>query len=658
MKHMPEILAPAGDIQSFLAALAAGADAVYVGMKHFSARMQADNFSIKELARMAELARRENRKLYIAVNAMLKPGDEDAAGRLLMRLTRNVQPHALIMQDLGIMELAQQAGFKGEIHLSTLANITHPTALPFVRAMGVDRVILPRELNIDEVRQCNAACPEGLSLELFVHGALCYCVSGRCYWSSYMGGKSGLRGRCVQPCRRIYTQKKRQGRYFSCLDLSLDVLVRNLLDMQHLASWKIEGRKKGPHYVFHTVTAYRMLRDTPGDPAVRKQAEDFLRQALSRPTTHAGFLPQRKHAVTAPNEPTSSGLLAGKLARDKKSILQCKPRFELQAHDFLRVGFEDDPWHRTVRVTKRVPKGGTYTLPPVKGRQPAAGTPVFLIDRREKGLVDLLRLWDTKLSAIPARKEGPVTFTPAMPVARKEHGKGFTVLLHSSIPKGKRTERGGGLVDGLWLSPRGASISRTLVSRYSWWLPPVIWPDEESQWQHLIKQVLRNGARHFVLGAPWQLALFPDDAAIVPIAGPFCNVANPAALTTLDRMGFRGVIVSPELAAQDILALPATTPLPLGIILSGFWPMGITRNPLQPVKQGEVLYSPKNEPFWARRYGQNTWIFPGWPLDITAYQEALKAAGYTIFVHLKEVPPRGVPEPTRTSTFNWDLTLL
>ena len=106
-----------------------------------------------------------------------------------------------------------------------------------------------------------AQCPDDLGLEVFVHGALCYAVSGRCYWSSYLGGKSGLRGRCVQPCRRFYHQKSQNGRFFSCYDLSIDVLVKVMLDIPAIHAWKIEGRKKGPHYVYYTTRAYQLLRD-------------------------------------------------------------------------------------------------------------------------------------------------------------------------------------------------------------------------------------------------------------------------------------------------------------------------------------------------------------------------------------------------------------
>ena len=396
----PEILAPAGDTPSFLAALAAGADAVYLGLKHFSARMQAENFGLTELSRLTDLAHAENARVYVAMNTLVKPGENAAAYRLAARLARQVRPDGLIIQDLAMLDLARQAGFEGGLFLSTLANLTHPEALTQAKALGANRVILPRELSIDEIRRMGEACPEGLDLECFIHGALCYCVSGRCYWSSYMGGKSGLRGRCVQPCRRIYRQggaaaqalfrnaeneereaarrdgkkardgrssrdvrpferenrpsrqirppargKEHSGRFFSCLDLSLDVLAKTLLDIPHLVSWKIEGRKKGPHYVYHVVTAYRMLRDNPGDSKARKIAEEILEMALGRPGSRARFLPQKNNVPTTPDGQTSSGLLAGKIRVEPDGRLVLKPHFELLPQDYLRIGVEDERWH-------------------------------------------------------------------------------------------------------------------------------------------------------------------------------------------------------------------------------------------------------------------------------------------------------------------------
>lgn len=668
----PEILAPAGDMQAALAAFAAGADAVYLGLKHFSARMQAENFATGELAALTDLAHAEGRRIYVAMNSMLKPGDPGAAGRLVARLARDVRPDALIVQDLGMLDIARQAGFAGELHLSTLANVTHPAALAVARDLGASRVILPRELNIDEIRACGAACPDGLDLEFFVHGALCYCVSGRCYWSSYMGGKSGLRGRCVQPCRRVYRQKGREGRFFSCLDLSLDVLAKTLLSVPHMASWKIEGRKKGPHYVYYAVSAYRLLRDNPDDPKARKQAEDILEMALGRPGTHSRFLPQRGDDPTAPGEQTSSGLLAGKIGQNPEGDIFFKPRFNLLPQDLLRIGYEDESWHSTLPVARHVPKAGTFTLRLPRHKTPKSGTPVFLIDRREPELTREVRAWQAKLERHRGamrngdREGGAVDFTPAYPAPGKP-ARPLDVILRGSLPHGREGKAGvrPGTVMGLWLSPKALrEVSRTLYPRISWWLPPVIWPDEEAQWVRMARQAARDGARHFVLNAPWQVALFGepgDDKArrdLVLTAGPFCNTSNPAALAVLRTLGFAAAIVSPELPGEDILALPRQSCLPLGVVLSGYWPMGVTRHHLEGLKPGEPFTSPKNEVFWARRYGQNTWIYPGWPLDIEDRRPQLEAAGYTLFVRIDEHPPQTVPEPRRTSPFNWDIPLL
>jgi len=675
MNRLPEILAPAGDTPSFLAALAAGADAVYVGLKHFSARAGADNFSTSDLSRMVDRASQDGKKVYIAFNSLVKPGDLPAAGRLMVRMARDAKPHALILQDPGLLALARQAGFEGELHLSTLANVTHPVALEVARNLGASRVILPRELNIDEIRQTAASAPEGLDLELFVHGALCWCVSGRCYWSSYLGGKSGLRGRCVQPCRRVYRQKSQEGRYFSCQDLSLDVLVKTLMDIPRLNCWKIEGRKKGPHYVYHVTTAYRLLRDAlasrtgqgpedaPDWATARKDAEDLLEMALGRPRTHALFLPQKNATVSTPNEPTGSGLLVGKtqIGQGEKGRPQpfFKTRLELLPGDLLRVGHEDETWHDTIPLSRRVPKAGMCQLRLARHKTPRAGTPVYLIDRREAGLVHLLKQEEERLTRCRAVQPREVSFSPSLPSPVGKVRRQPDIVVRSVLPRGRETRPGRSSMMGLWLSPgtvRG--VSRTVAPRVFWWLPPVIWPSEEDSWKRLLVEALRNGGVHFVCNAPWQIALFPPTKGELRlIAGPFCNVANAATVATLARMGFVSAFACPELSGEDLIALPRQSCLPLGVVLSGWWPVGISRHQVPHLKTDETFFSPRGEAFWTRSYGRNLWMYPGWPLDLKAHRAELESAGYAVFAHLEENPPAAL-EIRRTSEFNWNGSLL
>ena len=657
MTGKPEILAPAGDTQSFLAALAAGADAVYLGLKNFSARMQADNFGTGELSRMVELAEANDRRVYVAFNTLLKPDDVESAGRLLARLARDVKPHGLIVQDPGVLELARQAGYEGMLALSTLANVTHGEALQVARQLGANRVILPRELSIDEIRQVAAVCPEDLDLELFIHGALCWCVSGRCYWSSYMGGKSGLRGRCVQPCRRMYTQKGHTGRYFSCLDLSLDVLCKTLTEIPHLGCWKIEGRKKGPHYVYHVVAAYRMLRDNPDDPQARKDAVRILEMALGRPSTRARFLPQHATEPTSPEEQTSSGRLVGKIQIDPEGRPLFKPHMELLPQDYLRIGYEDETWHTTLPVFRRTPKAGSLTLRLPRHKTPKAGTPVFLIDRREPDLLAIIGEWKRQLDRCKGISPTDVDFVPTMP-KRIAPRRRLDIVLRSALPRGMETRRRRSSVLGLWLTPRAVrEVSRTVAPNMSWWLPPVIWPDEEALWTRVIQEALRNGSRHFVCNAPWQVAFFRERSVDL-VAGPFCNIANAFAIDALASLGFSAAFVSPELTGPDFLALPRQSSLPLGVVLSGFWPMGVARHDPTGIKSGEPFQSPKGETFWVRKYGQNTWIYPGWPLDIAERQPELEAAGYSFFARIEEFAPKTLPTVTRPGLFNWEGELL
>lgn len=719
----PEILAPAGDTASFLAGLSAGADAVYVGLKHFSARAGADNFSMTDLSRMVNLANEHGKRVNIAFNSLVKPDDILPAARLMKRLARDAKPNAIIIQDPGLIDIARQAGFQGEIHLSTLANITHQKALENAASLGVDRVILPREINIDEIRLVAQSCPTNISLELFVHGALCYCVSGRCYWSSYMGGKSGLRGRCVQPCRRVYKQKSKEGRYFSCQDLSLDVLVKSLLSIPQVNCWKIEGRKKGPHYVYHTVMAYTLLRDE--GPSAKKEALALLDMALGRPRTHGIFLPQNGQNVTAPEENTGSGLLVGKIQFDvvtppkdplkkgsKKNTIDTrqnisapyfKPRISLLSKDLLRIGYEDDPWYATMPVTRSTPKAGSYTLRIPRHKTPKAGTPVFLIDRREADLMRELSIWQRKLEKTPAVQSSEVTCDVHLPKPSTSRHL-FDIRVRTSLPQGKETRAARSSLTGLWLTPSTMrAISKTLAPRISWWLPPVIWPNEEATWQRTILEAIRNGATHFVCNEPWQIAFFqehtkfaqqhldafneaqnastqiirknapnsPSHKAKVPkggkknidrnatlslIAGPFCNIANAATIALMKNMGFMAAIVSPELSRDDFLVLPKQSALPLGFVLDGFWPVGISRhNPLY-LKNNIPFQSPKGEQFWTRQYGQNLWIYPSWPLDLSNRRHELEHAGYNFFVHLEEHCPE--QQERQDSEFNWNIPLL
>lgn len=651
----PLILAPAGNRTAFLAALAAGADEIYCGLRQFSARMAAENFTIEDLIPLTLLAHDKGVRVHVALNALLKPDDLDTAERLLQQLVSHVKPDGIIIQDLAFVHLAGQTGFKGELHLSTLSNVSFSAALRQVQnSFGVHRIVLPRELNIDEIKAMAIACPKGLDLEVFVHGALCYGVSGRCYWSSYFGGKSGLRGRCVQPCRRVYQQKEQNKRFFSCQDLSLDVLAKVLLSIPQIRAWKIEGRKKGPHTVFYTIKAYRMLRDHGTDPNIKKEALYLLSYALGRSGTHYHFLPQRPQNPIAFDHRTGSGLLVGTV---KGTVQQpfLNPKEMLLPGDLLRIGYEDQTWHKTVGVGKYVPKGGRLTLKLQWKKKGGEKIPVFLIDRREKDLMDRISELEKDLIQTPVlTSTGSVAGVKHFKIIEKSKEESTDLRVFRYPGKIKPND-----ATGLWLSKQSeAQLPQKLRSRIWWWLPPVIWPDNEKELKERIDSMQNTGARYFVLNAPWQRALFNDAKKITLWAGPFCNIANASAIKILASMGFKGVIVTPELGQKDYFLLPTQSPLPLGMVLYGNWPLCVSRVLSDQLETERLFMSPKGEAAWATKIESDYWVYPNWELDLRSQRKSLEKGGYRLFVHLLEPIPKDVTLKNRPGLWNWEVGLL
>jgi putative protease len=653
-KHTPPIiLAPAGSKASFLAAVSAGADAIYCGLKQFSARMEAKNFRLEELAALTSLAHEKGTQVYVALNTLLKPPEIETAWKTLQALMKSVKPDALILQDLAVVQLARQAGFRGLMILSTLANVSFTEALGLLKSqLGIDRVVLPRELDIDEIKSMAKSCPEELGLEVFVHGALCYGVSGRCYWSSYFGGKSGLRGRCVQPCRRLYTQQDRPQRSFSCLDLSLDVLVKVLAAIPQVMGWKIEGRKKGPHYVFYTVKAYQLLRDHGQDPQAKKSARALLSMALGRKGTHYYFLPQRPQNPVSGRGRTGSGLYMGRVqgGRQKPYL---SPLMELLESDVVRLGYEDEPGHEVARISKAVPRKGRLYLTFLSKKGLKKGMPVFLIDRREKELEAMLNRLETELASHRQKPRTLKTLAPKMPHKYRRRPKMIELSLYRHYIR--KSVRDG---NAYWLTSENVKHINAKTAGRAWWsLPPVVWPKEEERLIKMVNDVLEKGGRHFILNAPWQAVFFKDHKKMNLWAGPFCNLSNSLAAATLAEMGFSGMIVSPELGREDFLALPRNSPLPLGVILSANWPLCVSRIEPEAVKPEAAFSSPRGEQAWLKQYDTDFWIFPNWKLDISSKKEILMQAGYRLFLHQPEPLPRKVKMKKRPGLWNWDVDL-
>ena len=270
---LPELLAPAGNMERLMTAFHFGADAVYVGMNKMSLRNFADNFTLEELKIACDYAHKNGKKIYVACNAFGKDDDFEELAELIKGIYE-AGADAIIVNDPGVIYLAKQVAPKLELHLSTQANTLNSYAAKFWYDQGVKRVILARELSLKQISDMKKKMPDDLELEIFVHGAMCISYSGRCLLSNYLAGRDANRGECVQPCRWSYElrEKGKEGEFFPIEQDEKGTYILNSRDMnliEHLpeviasgaCSLKIEGRMKSIAYVATVVNAYRMALD-------------------------------------------------------------------------------------------------------------------------------------------------------------------------------------------------------------------------------------------------------------------------------------------------------------------------------------------------------------------------------------------------------------
>ena len=268
-----ELLSPAGDRESLAAALRFGADAVYIGGETLQLRAKTAGFDREAVLEAVKLAHEAGKRLYVAMNSLAKNGEIPLA-RDYARFLRDAGVDAAIVSDIGVLTAVRESAPGLELHLSTQASCMNYAAARAWHDLGVKRIVLAREMSIDDIAQLRAKTPASLELEAFVHGAMCMAYSGRCLLSSCLSGRSGNRGECAQPCRWSYAlvEEKRPGEYFpvgeedgqSFLLSSHDLNCIRLLDELKAAgvtAFKIEGRMKTAYYVASVTRAYRMALD-------------------------------------------------------------------------------------------------------------------------------------------------------------------------------------------------------------------------------------------------------------------------------------------------------------------------------------------------------------------------------------------------------------
>lgn len=347
-----ELLAPAGNPEALDAAIGEGADAVYLGLKTFNARLRTSNFAYSQFEAAVDSLHRMGKRLYVTVNTVFEQREADRMYQFLQYLER-VGPDGIIVQDLGVVKMANE-NFPGlKLHASTQMNVGSAAGVNFLSKFGFKRVVLSRELSLEELKSVRART--NVELESFVHGALCVSASGVCLFSSYLGGRSANRGACTQACRRLFADESRDGYFFSPDDLQLVEKVPELVEAG-IDTFKIEGRMKSAEYVGTVVSAYRYMLDNWRFDRERAavKAAAMLQADFARRKTTFWFDGAAAPDFIRPDQAGGTGIPLGKvkLVRvfDDKRWMLVRSFEGVAEGDSIRIHGHGDAGRSTARV--------------------------------------------------------------------------------------------------------------------------------------------------------------------------------------------------------------------------------------------------------------------------------------------------------------------
>ncbi len=370
---MAELLAPAGTFEKMETAFRFGADAVYFAGKKFGLRAFAGNFTDNEIEEATRYAHSLGKKVYITINILAHESDFDGLKEYLNELVK-YKVDAVIVSDLGIIEFIREYAPSLTIHVSTQANILNSYAINFLAKLGVKRIILARELSIEEIKQIKAKIPDDIELEAFVHGAMCIAYSGRCLLSNYLTGRDANRGACTQACRWEYTitEKSRKGDQYQIEEDQRGTYILNSKDLmmiEHLneleqagvTSFKIEGRMKSPYYVANVVNAYRRALDK-GDKITKQDLEvlknELIKSSHRRYTTGFYLGEKDKECLESSSPVQTYEYMAYVIENSdgEKTLIEQRNRFKVG--DELEVLSPNECFNKTIKLTKMTDENG------------------------------------------------------------------------------------------------------------------------------------------------------------------------------------------------------------------------------------------------------------------------------------------------------------
>ena len=570
---LPELLAPAGDMECLYAAVAAGADAVYVGGKRFGARAFAKNFDIDELRCAVRYCRLHGVKLYVTLNTLIEDREMADAVAYAAELYR-IGVDALIVADLGVVSAIRRYVPDLELHASTQMSVHSSLGASAAAELGVSRVVVARELSLENIKSVVENSPT--EIEVFLHGALCVCHSGQCLFSSMVGGRSGNRGECAQPCRLPYNN----GKYpLSLRDLSLADHIP-ALTRSGVASLKIEGRMKSPDYVYTVTSIYRRLLDE--GRAANAEERDILRRVFSRGGFTDGYL-------TGKLTKGMTGVRSEADKQDSKTLAPVKiepKRVKATASVSLRLGQPSEmtltDGKKTVTAVGQIPvvaENSPLTREGVASRLSKMGNTGLSLspDDIEITLDDNINLPPSALNAL--RRDAAELLESCdrdlasfiyKPTSKRKKSEALTTAQFFSVDAFLEASRHGlfkHVVDIAFL-PHTAPID-ALKAAGGVYLPPVITDNEWDEVKKSLENIRKSGIMYALVSNIGQIRAVRDLG--FEIFGDFrLNVTNGESREAYEKMGVRHLILSPE------LTLPQARDIGGGLITYGRIPLMVT----------------------------------------------------------------------------------
>ena len=590
----PEILAPAGSFDSLIAAVQCGADAVYLGGKGMNARRSAGNFDAEELRRAVEYCHLRDVKVYQTINIVMFQHETDEAIDTI-RQAAEAGVDAVLTQDLAIARMVRECAPSLPIHASTQMSIHNIEGVRLCEELGFSRAVLARELTAGEIAAICAATP--LEIEVFVHGALCMSVSGQCYLSSMIGGRSGNRGLCAQPCRLPFSADGGGEYALSLKDLSLADRIGELTRMG-VASLKIEGRMKRPEYVAAAVTAVRRARE--GEPV------DFetLRSVFSRSGFTKGYfdgkIDREMFGRRQKEDVTSAAGVLGELEKlyaKENPLVPVTMGFTAGAGEAVALTVRDRDGH-AVTVTGEAPllaeKKPTDADRARQNLAKTGGTPYYaeVIDCTiGPGLLvpasALNALRREALEELTARRSAvePHPFTDRVPRLADAPADRRKPKLRARVSAGQLTRRLAGYCDEFQVPLEEAEdvlasgfvrADQVIVE-----IPRILF-DGAPKALELLRRAGELGVRRAWCGNLGAVTL-AREAGLLPEGGYSLNVTNAYALRECARLGLGACELSFELDLGEARRLDGG--LAKGILAYGYLPLMVLRNcPVQAAK--------------------------------------------------------------------------